>query len=98
MSCIQDENDIWLYDLCPTYHTLPNSQDDRDDDDEDGEPSLRFVGARALRVTTFGRLKGRASGTLQVRSTGVWVTADLKRAMGEPEDAYSCEFVRDFGL
>ena len=97
MWCAQDENDIWLYDLCPTYHTLTRSQEDHDDDDDD-EPSLRFVGARALRVTTFGRLKGRASGTLQVRSTGVWVTADLRRAMGEPEDAHSCEFVCDFGL
>ncbi|KAI0691501.1 hypothetical protein BC835DRAFT_115660 [Cytidiella melzeri] len=65
----QDEdNSTWLLNLCPTYHAHR---------DDEPEPPLSLVGARVLRVHTFGSMHIRAHQNLQVRKAGVWAIADL---------------------
>ncbi|KAI0689664.1 hypothetical protein BC835DRAFT_231504 [Cytidiella melzeri] len=67
-----DENNTWLVDLCPTSHQAYTAEFSSSDN-----PPLSLVGARVLRVGTFGNVRGRTHGSVQIRKAGMWAIADL---------------------
>lgn len=91
----QDENETWLFDLCPTYHAHPNSHPP---DESFDDPLLRLVGARALKVGVFGQPRPFVHG-LQVRKTGVWAMSDLDLVLNRRADVASGASVsREYGV
>ncbi|KAI0777971.1 hypothetical protein BC629DRAFT_621364 [Irpex lacteus] len=90
-----DENETWLFDLCPTYHAHPNSHPP---DESFDDPLLRLVGARALKVGVFGQPRPFVHG-LQVRKTGVWAMSDLDLVLNRRADVASGASVsREYGV